>query len=92
MNVYSVEEGSIRKLPMINVAPETLKLLTKSSALAIRMDILGLKPTDSVLQYVLISAIHFLIIKVVNLIGHHCLSALIKAMCMRWIHLSKKKI
>ena len=58
VNVYSVEEGSLRKLPVISVASETLKVLTGSSVLAISMDTLALKATDSVLQYVHISAIH----------------------------------
>lgn len=53
VNIYAVEEGSLRKIPMISVASETLKFLTESSALAIGMDV-GLKPAESVLQYVTI--------------------------------------
>ena len=54
VNIYRVEEGSLRKVPVISVASDTLNMLTGSSVLAISMEIFGLKPTDSVLQYVLI--------------------------------------
>ena len=57
VNIYTVEGGSLRKVPVVSVASETLKMLTGSSVVPISMDVFGLKPTDSVLQYVLISGL-----------------------------------
>ena len=54
VNIYAVEESSLRKVPMISVASETLQMLTGSSVRAINMDTFGLKPTDSALQYAFI--------------------------------------
>lgn len=54
VNIYTVEESSLRKMPMISVASDTLQMLTTSSVRAISMDMFGLKPADSVLRYVLL--------------------------------------
>jgi hypothetical protein len=54
VSIYAVEGGSLRKVPVVSVGSETLKMLSGSSTLPISMDMVGPKPTDSVLQYVLI--------------------------------------
>lgn len=43
---------------MISVASETLHMLTTSSVRVISMDMFGLKPAESVLQYVHLCATH----------------------------------
>ena len=45
-----MEGGSLRKIPVVSVGSETLKMLTGSSTLPISMDMVRPKSTDSVLQ------------------------------------------
>lgn len=57
VSIYAVEGGSLRKVPVVSVGSETLKMLAGSSTLPISMDVVRPKPTDSVFQYVLIHGI-----------------------------------
>ena len=57
VSIYAVEGGSLRKVPVVSVGSETLKMLTGSSTLPISMDMIRQKPMDSVLPYVLFHSI-----------------------------------
>ena len=57
VSIYAVEGTSLRKVPVVSVGSETMKMLTGSSTLPIRVDMVRPKPTSSVLQYVLIYSV-----------------------------------
>ena len=50
ISVYSLDNRSLRKVPITTVASSTIDYLTGSSVLALRADTLSIKATDTILQ------------------------------------------
>lgn len=74
VSIYAVEGGSLRKVPVVSVGSETLKMLTGSSTLPISMDTVRPKLADSVLQYVLVYII-IVVVMLVSILAVHVYSA-----------------